>query len=110
MNKAVPPADSPLLNTYSMEIPELLKILGAAVSLRVQHVRHPLTLLAPASKIAILFSGGLDCTLLARLAHEIDTSGPGDRSSECSLSESPGGCCDLGEVQSQIYMPVVRIG
>ena len=70
INKAVPPNNTPLLSSHSMEILELLKILGAAVSLRVQHVHHPLTLQAPAPKIAILFSGGLDCTLLARLAHE----------------------------------------
>ena len=70
LNKAVPPNDAPLLYTSSTEILELLNLLGAAVTLRVQHAHHPLNLQAPAPKIAILFSGGLDCTLLARLAHE----------------------------------------
>lgn len=63
------------LSASSPEIAELRKVLSEAVRLRVQGVPEPphpsITSTDPKpAKLAILFSGGVDCTTLARLAHD----------------------------------------
>ncbi|KIV99213.1 uncharacterized protein PV09_09077 [Verruconis gallopava] len=53
------------LHENSCAVSSLLKVLTASIELRLPdrlNLKHP--------PVAILFSGGLDCTLLARLAHE----------------------------------------
>lgn len=55
---------------------ELGNSLRSSLALRTQHVREafepsPTSPSTHAAKIAILFSGGLDCTLLARLCHDL---------------------------------------
>lgn len=55
---------------------ELRDSLRESLALRIQHVREafdtsPTISSTHAAKIAILFSGGLDCTILARLCHDL---------------------------------------
>ncbi|EAS31557.3 cytoplasm protein [Coccidioides immitis RS] len=73
MNKCLPDttprAPSPLV-TSSPSVLELENLLRQSLELRVQAVPDPPSLSAGA-KVAVLFSGGLDCTILARLAHEL---------------------------------------
>ncbi|KAJ9630831.1 hypothetical protein H2203_001356 [Taxawa tesnikishii (nom. ined.)] len=70
----------PHLNALSPAVATLETLLRKSVSLRVSHIPTwwPLSESGPSTspaKLAILFSGGLDCTVLARLAHDIlDTS------------------------------------
>lgn len=45
--------------------------LRSSLSLRLQNLRVPPSGTSRSARIAILFSGGLDCTVLARVAHEI---------------------------------------
>ncbi|PLN85334.1 asparagine synthase [Aspergillus taichungensis] len=72
MNKTIPEGTPPPLTTDSVCITTLEQNLLQALSLRVENVREPPTMKPEDNaKIAVLFSGGLDCTLLARLCHEI---------------------------------------
>ncbi|KAF2451558.1 asparagine synthetase domain-containing protein 1 [Karstenula rhodostoma CBS 690.94] len=58
-------------------INQLQSSLSSSLALRVQHVREASNLAQDQhqsideARVAILFSGGLDCTLLARLVHEL---------------------------------------
>ena len=67
LNKTIPPTTPPRLTTTSPSVATLLTKLRASLALRLA----PNTLPTTKTPVAILFSGGLDCTLLARLAHEI---------------------------------------
>ena len=70
------PSSSPRLSEKSVSVAKLENLLLESLALRilnipeltfvndVDHIAHP-------AKMAILFSGGLDCTVLARLAHEL---------------------------------------
>lgn len=49
---------------------QLIDLLTASLSTRVQDIPCPPSAANP-TRLAILFSGGLDCTLLARLCHDI---------------------------------------
>ncbi|KAI5805434.1 asparagine synthase-domain-containing protein [Peziza echinospora] len=73
LNAAIPSpvsASAPLTAENSKYPGQLREVLLEAVRLRVQNIYTPGT--APSgSKVALLFSGGLDCTVLARLAHEV---------------------------------------
>ncbi|KAL4920257.1 asparagine synthase-domain-containing protein [Aspergillus aurantiobrunneus] len=71
MNKAIPEVTPPPLTTTSSIIRELEDRLRQSLMLRIQSVREPPCAGHSNVKIAVLFSGGLDCTLLARLAHDI---------------------------------------
>lgn len=59
----------------SSTVDRLIDVLDASVKLRVQHV-PPLPLVSGAAtstlpaRIAVLFSGGLDCTIVATLANK----------------------------------------
>lgn len=70
MNKALPESDSPSLTTESNVVSELEQRLRQSLELRVCNVPAAAQNNQDA-KIAVLFSGGLDCTLLARLSHEL---------------------------------------
>lgn len=75
-NRSQPASDFPRLDLQSPSVVALEQKLSDSTRLRVQNVPRP-----PAreidfcqmksTKIALLFSGGLDCTMLARLAHEL---------------------------------------
>ena len=72
LNKTIP-SSSPHLNESSGSVAHLNSLLRKSLALRVLNVPDPPTL-GPASnptKIAILFSGGLDCTVLARVCHDL---------------------------------------
>ncbi|KKZ65319.1 asparagine synthase (glutamine-hydrolysing) [[Emmonsia] crescens] len=73
MNKSLPiKGISPLLQTNSPSIETLELKLRESLKLRVSNIPEPpLYSSKYRSKVAVLFSGGLDCTILARLAHDI---------------------------------------
>ncbi|CAG7974480.1 unnamed protein product [Penicillium salamii] len=71
MNKSVPD-DPPALTTDSAFVLELQSRLRQSLELRIQNIPEPPNYTpGQSAKTAVLFSGGLDCTLLARLSHEI---------------------------------------
>ncbi|KAI9738631.1 MAG: hypothetical protein M1834_008136 [Cirrosporium novae-zelandiae] len=73
MNKKLPNSIIPALNFTSPSISALQTELCKSLRLRILDIPTPpfLNDQAIGAKVAILFSGGLDCTLLARLAHDI---------------------------------------
>lgn len=72
MNMEVPSEQPPPLDIKSPFVQELLSRLHQSLSLRIENVPEPPGYIPGASaKVAVLFSGGLDCTLLARLCHDI---------------------------------------
>jgi asparagine synthetase B (glutamine-hydrolysing) len=71
MNKSVPNETPPSLTIDSCAIQELEQRLRQSLYLRIQNVPEPPSITISDVKVAVLFSGGLDCTLLARLSHDI---------------------------------------
>ncbi|BCS27145.1 asparagine synthetase domain-containing protein [Aspergillus puulaauensis] len=71
MNKATPKGTPPPLTTTSYVVKELENRLRHSLALRIQNVREPPLAGDSNVRVGVLFSGGLDCTLLARLAHDI---------------------------------------
>lgn len=72
MNTELPTDQPPPLTTDSAFIQQLESKLYQSLELRIQNIPEPPNYVAGQSaKAAVLFSGGLDCTLLARLSHEI---------------------------------------
>lgn len=73
-NKSLPPASgyAPLSAT-SPSVAALKQQLIDSLSLRVLNIPQPpgADKVAHDTRVAVLFSGGLDCTVLARLAHEV---------------------------------------
>src|SRR6266436_2916934 len=75
-NKVLPDSIPPALLLSSPSVDQLHQALRKSLELRVQNVRLSFEVGLKGisqndSKIAILFSGGLDCTVLARLVHDI---------------------------------------
>ncbi|KAK3897643.1 hypothetical protein C8A05DRAFT_19629 [Staphylotrichum tortipilum] len=77
-NKALPSGGAPPLTADSPSVNMLREQLLESLRLRVLHIPLP-----PASdadgktRVAVLFSGGLDCAVLARLCHEVLDPGHG---------------------------------
>ncbi|KAI5305912.1 hypothetical protein KEM56_002891 [Ascosphaera pollenicola] len=73
MNKESPPNGiPPPLTIDSSPIEKLMSSLSSSVDLRVRGIPEPPNMSSENdAKVAVLFSGGLDCSILARLAHEI---------------------------------------
>ncbi|KAJ5961951.1 hypothetical protein N7501_006892 [Penicillium viridicatum] len=72
MNTTLPTEQPPALTTDSVFVKELESNLRESLELRIQNVPKPPGYIAgETAKTAVLFSGGLDCTLLARLSHDI---------------------------------------
>lgn len=73
LNKTMASSSVPKLGLESDPVSRLHDMLHASIDLRVRNVRqaHDLPDSMSDTKIAILFSGGLDCTVLARIAHDI---------------------------------------
>ncbi|KAK6336514.1 hypothetical protein TWF696_002064 [Orbilia brochopaga] len=76
--KTIPPPNTPSLTPNSPAVARLYDLLYDSLRLRVQHIPLHSVPLVPGhdgslrpSKVGILFSGGLDCTMLARIAHDI---------------------------------------
>lgn len=74
MNKSLPLDVVPILQIHSPCIQVLDQKLRQSVELRVRNIPDPPGL-NHGAKVGVLFSGGLDCTILARLAHEYIPSG-----------------------------------
>ena len=71
MNKTLPAEYARPLKLQSASVLALETVLREALRLRVQNIPDPPSISGSTTKLAILFSGGLDCTVLARLAHEL---------------------------------------
>ncbi|KAJ5823275.1 hypothetical protein N7447_005615 [Penicillium robsamsonii] len=72
MNTSQPTEQPPALTTDSVFVKELESRLRQSLELRIQNIPKPPGYTAgQTAKTAVLFSGGLDCTLLARLSHDI---------------------------------------
>lgn len=67
-NLLSPPA---MLNLESAAVCMLIERLSFSLSIRIQNMPFLSSATVTYPRIAILFSGGLDCTLLARLVHDI---------------------------------------
>jgi asparagine synthetase B (glutamine-hydrolysing) len=73
MNRTVP---KDLDDAQDRDIERLKASLQASLRLRVQHVREAVRSCTASTneqeaRVAVLFSGGLDCTILARLCHDL---------------------------------------
>ncbi|QQK45863.1 Asparagine synthase family amidotransferase [Penicillium digitatum] len=72
MNTSLPTEQPPALSTDSVFVEELESKLRESLELRIRNVPEPPGYIpGQTAKTAVLFSGGLDCTLLARLSHDI---------------------------------------
>lgn len=71
MNKVVPLEDAVPLHTTSPSVQALEQLLRASLSLRVQNIPDLHSPSSDSAKVGVLFSGGLDCTILARLVHDL---------------------------------------
>jgi asparagine synthetase B (glutamine-hydrolysing) len=72
MNMSVPGEQPPALKPETPFVKDLQSKLHESLALRIEDVPNPPGYIqGQSAKIAVLFSGGLDCTLLARLAHNI---------------------------------------
>ena len=72
MNKVLP-LEEPVtpLHTTSPSVQTLEQLLRASLSLRVQNIPNLHSPSPDSAKVGVLFSGGLDCTVLARLVHDL---------------------------------------
>jgi asparagine synthetase B (glutamine-hydrolysing) len=68
LNKAIGPGRG--LAVDSPEVEQLGRVLRESVMIRVRDIPEPPGDQRKKVRLAILFSGGLDCTVIARLAHE----------------------------------------
>lgn len=72
MNRLLPTEQPPALTADSTCVAKLESKLRQSLELRIQSIPEPPHYITGESaKVAVLFSGGLDCTLLARLSHDI---------------------------------------
>lgn len=72
MNMSTPETQPPPLTLDTKAIQELQSKLHQSLTLRIENVPEPPGYVkGQSAKIAVLFSGGLDCSLLARLSHDI---------------------------------------
>ncbi|KAL1998956.1 hypothetical protein VTN02DRAFT_5278 [Thermoascus thermophilus] len=72
MNRSLPEGEPPPLRLDSPVLERLEQKLRQSLELRIRNVPNPPNFSPEQNaKVAVLFSGGVDCTLLARLAHEI---------------------------------------
>ncbi|KAK1755858.1 asparagine synthetase [Echria macrotheca] len=69
-NRSLPPAGS-VLSISSPSVVLLRERLVDSLRLRVLDIPQPPLSTSTSPRVAVLFSGGLDCTVLARLAHEV---------------------------------------
>lgn len=71
MNKTTPQGDPPQLAAESASVKGLETRLRHSLEWRIRNVPNPPHYTKGDARVAVLFSGGLDCTLLARLSHEV---------------------------------------
>ena len=70
INREMPPPSFRGLSLHSEPVNSLYEQLRASLTLRMQNIALS-SKSTPRNHLAILFSGGLDCTLVARLVHDI---------------------------------------
>lgn len=71
LNRAARRPGLSTLDIDSVTISELAQQLQSSLSLRIQNIPNHSSITEIPTCIAVLFSGGLDCTLLARLVHDM---------------------------------------
>ncbi|EPS33525.1 hypothetical protein PDE_08487 [Penicillium oxalicum 114-2] len=72
MNATVPEEQPPALEIETPFVQDLQLRLLDSLALRIEDIPEPPNYIhGQSAKVAVLFSGGLDCTLLARLAHDV---------------------------------------
>lgn len=72
MNQALPEATAAKLTLASPSVASLEENLRKSLAMRVQNIAKPPHYDAKdGAKLAVLFSGGVDCTVLAKLSHEL---------------------------------------
>lgn len=72
MNKATPQGDTPLLDAESACVRDLELRIRQSLEPRINNIPEPPAYTSSRdAKVAVLFSGGLDCTLLARFCHDV---------------------------------------
>jgi asparagine synthetase B (glutamine-hydrolysing) len=72
LNRSVTQAEVQCLTANSISVVQLESQLYDALKLRVLNIPSPSEHSSPKdSRLAILFSGGLDCTVLARISHDL---------------------------------------
>ena len=72
MNMFVPTEQPPALSQETSSVKALETRLRQSLEVRIRDVPNPPGyVLGSSAKVAVLFSGGLDCTLLARLSHDM---------------------------------------
>lgn len=71
INRDLPPPNYARPRVDSETVYHLHQVLVDAVKLRVENIPKPPTTAETPTRVAVLFSGGLDCTILARLMHDI---------------------------------------
>ena len=70
-NKDIPSKNPPQIYLDSPAVRALYNHLKRSLDLRVRDVRTPPSVATNSAHVGILFSGGLDCALLARICHEV---------------------------------------
>jgi asparagine synthetase B (glutamine-hydrolysing) len=71
INRDEPTPDATNYLAESKSVSELYEALHKSLLVRVREIPPPTTTSSNPSRLAILFSGGLDCTLLGRIVHEV---------------------------------------
>lgn len=74
-NASIPTAETTPLSSQSLSVEQLRRHLTESLQLRVLHVPIPPKAESSDARVAVLFSGGLDCTVLARIASDIIPAG-----------------------------------
>ena len=70
-NKTLPSNNPPQLSLDSPSVGALYAHLKQALSFRIRNIPRPPSSTANPARVGILFSGGLDCAILARMCHEL---------------------------------------
>jgi asparagine synthetase B (glutamine-hydrolysing) len=66
------PQEAQILDAHSKSVKDLEYKLTESLKLRVLDIPSPLKVISPdETRLAVLFSGGLDCTVLARMANDL---------------------------------------
>lgn len=71
LNKKIGNAHTPAILIDNPAVARLLQLLRDSILLRTSDIPAPLSEAATPNRVAVLFSGGLDCTVLARLIHDL---------------------------------------
>lgn len=108
-NMALPPQEHKL-DFGSVSVEMLRYWLCESLKLRVLNIPEPPSPLSDADvRLAILFSGGLDCTVLARLAHDLVPSSQGIDLINVAFENPRQVAVDKTVRRTQPYLPVTDV-